>query len=97
MRRTLEQIVDRRLLDLAAGIHHHDAVGVLRDHAHVVRDQDDRGAKRVAQFAHQVEDLRLDGDVERGGRFVGDQHLRVARQRHGDHHALPHAARSWCG
>ena len=26
----------------------------------------------------QVEDLRLDGDVERGGRLVGDQQLRVA-------------------
>ena len=45
------------------------------------------------QFAHQVEDLRLDGHVERGGRLVGDQHLGVARQRHGDHHALAHAAR----
>ena len=27
----------------------------------------------VAQFAQQVEDLRLDGDIERGGRLVGDQ------------------------
>ena len=39
-----------------------------------------------------VEDLRLDGDVERGGRLVGDQHLRIAGQRHGDHGALAHAA-----
>ena len=31
------------------------------------------------QLAHQVEDLRLDGDVERGGRLVGDQELRDRR------------------
>ncbi len=48
--------------------------------------------RRFLQFAHQVEDLRLDGDVQRRGRFIGDQHLRIAGQRHGDHHALPHAA-----
>ena len=41
----------------------------------------------------QVEDLRLDRDVERGGRLVGDQQLRIAGERHGDHHALAHAAR----
>ena len=40
----------------------------------------------------QVEDLRLHGDVERGGRLVGEQQLRAARERDGDHHALAHAA-----
>ena len=29
------------------------------------------------QVAHQLEDLRLDGDVERRGRLVGDQQLRA--------------------
>ena len=45
MRRAVEQLVDRRLLDLAAGIHHHHAVGVLGHHAQVVGDQHDRGAE----------------------------------------------------
>ena len=36
----------------------------------------------------QIEDLRLDRHVERGGGFVGDQQFRLAGQRHGDHHAL---------
>ena len=44
-------------------------------------------------LAQQVEDLRLHGDVERGGRLVGDDERRLAGQRHGDHHALAHAAR----
>ena len=40
----------------------------------------------------QRQHLRLDGDVERGGRLVGDQHRGAAGDRHGDHHALAHAA-----
>ena len=40
----------------------------------------------------QLEDLRLDGDVERRGRLVGDQQLRLVGQRHRDHRALAHAA-----
>ena len=40
----------------------------------------------------QLQDLRLDGDVERGGRLVGDQQRRPADQRHRDHRALAQAA-----
>ena len=37
------------------------------------------------QLARQLEDLRLDGHVERRRRLVGDQQLGVERERHGDH------------
>ena len=46
----------------------------------------------LLQLADQLEDLRLDRDVERRGRLVGDQELRRAGERHRDHHALAHAA-----
>jgi hypothetical protein len=55
-------------------------------------DQQDRHAEAFLHLVQQVEDLRLDRHVERGGRFVRDQQLRVAGQRHRDHHALAHAA-----
>ena len=93
MARALEQIIGARLLDLAAGIHHHHPVGVLGDDPHIVGDQDDRGAQRILQLPHQIEDLGLDRHIERCRRLVGDQQLRVARQRHRDHRALAHAAR----
>jgi hypothetical protein len=32
----------------------------------------------LLQIPNQVEDLRLDRDVERGGRLVGDQKARIA-------------------
>ena len=57
-----------------------------------MRDQDDRRAAFAIQFAQQFDDLRLHGDVERGGRFVGDQDFGLGEQRHRDHHALAHAA-----
>jgi hypothetical protein len=42
--------------------------------------------------AEQVQHLRLHGDVERRRRLVGDQELRIAGDRHRDHHPLRHAA-----
>ena len=45
------------------------------------------------QLLEQLQDLRLGGDVERGGGLVGDDQRRLQRQRHGDHHALALAAR----
>ena len=38
------------------------------------------------------EDLRLDGDVERGRRLVGDEQIGAVGERHRDHHPLPLAA-----
>ena len=48
-------------------------------------------AELLFQVHHQLQDLGLDGHVERGGRLIGNQHG-VAGQRHGDHGALAHAA-----
>ena len=92
MLRIVEDRGTRRALHHAAGVHHRDLVGHLGDDAEVVGDQDDRHAGLLLQFAQQVEDLRLHRDVERGGGFVGDQQVGLAGQRHGDHHALAHAA-----
>ena len=64
------------VLDALAAVHDQDVVGQLGDDAEVVGDDDDRGAELLLQVADQVEDLRLHGDVERGGRLVGDQQLR---------------------
>ena len=45
------------------------------------------------ELLHLGEDLRLDGDVERRRRLVGDEHRRPVQQRDGDRDALAHAAR----
>ena len=88
----LEELEDGGLLDDLAGVHDGNVVGGLGDDAHVVRDDDHRHLVFLAQALEQVEDLGLDRHVERGRRLVGDQQLRVAGERDGDHHALAHAA-----
>jgi hypothetical protein len=44
------------------------------------------------EVLEQLEDLRLRGDVERGGGLIGDQEPRVQRDGRGDADALPLAA-----
>ncbi len=91
--RGAEDVADRPLLAHAALAHHHHAVGDLADDAEVVADEQHAHAPLGLQAREQVEDLALDGHVERGGRLVGDEQLRLAGERHGDHDALLLAAR----
>ncbi len=95
--RRVEDRIHRPLLDHAAQVHHHHVGGHLGDHAQVVGDQHDRHAVFLLQLAHQLEDLGLRGDVQRGGGLVGDQQRRLAGQRHRDHGALPQSATELIG
>ena len=54
-------------------------------------------SRSCCELSEQVEDLRLDGDVESRGRLVGHEQARSAGERDGDHHALAHAARELGG
>ncbi len=92
MHRPREQRLDIGELHHLAGIHHGDAVGDLRDHAEIVGDEQHRHAVRLLQLGELQQHLRLDGDVERRGRLVRQQDFWTAGERHGDHHALAHAA-----
>jgi len=94
MTRRAEEFGNRRLFHLAARITSHDALGDLRDDAEIMRDEDDGGADAMLEVAHQVEDLRLDGHVEARWSVVRGQQLRIAGERHRDHHALAHAPES---
>ena len=92
MTRAVKHRIGRALLGDACGIHDDDAVGIARDHAEIVGDDDERDVEFARQILHQFENLRLDGDVERGGGLVGDDELGIARESDRDHHALAHAA-----
>ena len=88
-----EQLDRGRLLDQLALVHDRHAVGEVGDDAHVVGDEDDRGAELVTAAAQQVEDLRLHGHVEGRCRFVRDDQLGIEHERHRDDDALLLAAR----
>ena len=76
-----------------AEVHHHHAVGDVPDDVQVVRDEDVREPEVVLQVLEQVEDLRLDRDVERRDGLVADDQLRVDRERPRDADALALPAR----
>ena len=78
----------RRHLDDLAEIHHRDAVGHVLDDGEVVADEQERQAELLLQVLQQVDDLRLDRDVERRDRLVADDEVGLGRERAGDADAL---------
>ena len=78
MRRRLEDGGDRRILDDAAGVHDANAVCVLGDDAKIVADQHHGHRAVAADLLQELEDLRLDGGVERRRRLIGYEDLRLA-------------------
>src|SRR5688500_3715535 len=63
----LEDFFDGSFLDYFTRVHHYDAVAHFRDHAQVMGDEHDRHPEAVPEIGKQLENLRLDGDVERCG------------------------------
>ena len=70
----VETVRCREFYDLTQ-IHHGDTVADVLDDAEVVRDKQVGEVELFLEFFHQVDDLRLDGDVERADRLVGDDEL----------------------
>jgi hypothetical protein len=83
-----QHLVTRAQFHQVAQTQHGHAVGNLGYHAKVVRDEQHARAVALLQIEHQLQDLRLRGDVQRRGGFVSDEQHRVQHQRHGDHDAL---------
>src|SRR5215211_5573131 len=73
----VEQLFGTAILHGPAGVHHQHVIGELCNDPEVMGDQYDRGVELPLKVADQVEDLGLNGDVERGGRLVGDQQVRI--------------------
>ena len=76
-----------------APVHDAEVVAELGDETEMVRNEDDRAREAAAQLLQQRHDLRFDRRVERRRGLVGKQQIGLDQERHGDHHALAHAAR----
>ena len=74
-----------------AVLHIDHAAGGFTCHFHFVR-YDDLGNVRLGEFANNADDLRGDFWIERGGRLVEQQHLRLHHQGARDGDALLLAA-----
>ena len=91
MVRLREQLAHACLLDDLARVHDDDTRRRLGHYAQVVRDEQHRHGRARAQRRQQLENLRLDRDIECGGRLIRDEERGREHQRHPDHHALPHS------
>src|SRR4051812_1091882 len=94
---TIENVVDWAALDELSAIQDVHTVGGLAGDREVVGDEHIGESELLPQAREQVEDLRLDGDVERGDRLVADDHLRLDRERARDRDALTLTAGQGCG
>ena len=90
--RIVEDILRRAELHDLPCVHDGHTIRHARHSAEVVRDENRCRAELLLNFAQQIENLGLNGHIQRGRRLVGKQDRRVARQRNGQHDALAHAA-----
>ena len=87
---TLENLAHGRDLHQAASVHHTQPLDELGHQAHVMAHQDDRRADLSLDVFERLHHLALNDDIERAGRFIGDDHLGTQTDRDGDHDALLH-------
>ena len=88
MHGVLEDRAPRTQLHDLSQVHHADAVGDPLDDGEVMADEEVRQAELVLEVHHQVDDLRLDRDVQRRNCLIGDHQLGSQRQRAGNADAL---------
>src|SRR6187399_2792702 len=74
--------------DAEIGVEHHDAVGEVHHHAHVMFDQCDRGAVIVVHVEHKARHVFLLLDIHAGHRLVKQQQLRLHGERAPKLHTL---------
>ena len=89
---SVEHVVDAAVLDDRAPAHHGDLLGDGSDQRQVVRDEEQAELHLTLQLGDQVDDRRLDGDVERRGDLVADEQRRLGDERARDRDALALAA-----
>ena len=69
-------------------VHHRHGVAEIAHHAQGVGDEQVRRALLLLQLEEQVDDRRLDGDVEARGGLVAEDQVGIARERPRDGDAL---------
>src|SRR5947209_2594037 len=87
-----EELLAGSELNNFAEVHHGDPIADLLHHRHVVGDKEIGQVEVVLQILEQIEDLRLDRNVERRHRFVGDDQLWPKRKGACDADPLPLSA-----
>ncbi len=81
-------MLSRAQFDNLAQIHDRNAIAHVTDDRDVVRDQDIRQIVLLLQFHQQVQNLRLDRNIQCRGRFIQHNDVGLGGQCPGDGNAL---------
>ena len=92
-----ENFFNWALLDEFPFEHNQNTIRKIGDDAEVVGDEEDGHAELIAEIAKEIENLGLDGDIESGGGFVGNEQFGLTGKGHGDHDALLHSSAELVG
>ena len=87
-----KQFLHGSLFDDLPRIHNRNTVGDLCDDTEVVSNKDNTRLVFFLQVFDKIENLCLNGYVERRRRFIGNDKLRITRQCSCDKYPLPHSA-----
>ena len=90
--RVIKNIGHLALLNDFTVSHHADTIGNRANNAEVMRNKQHRHAAAVLNVFEEAQNLRLYGDIQRSGGFVGDQKVWLIGERHGNHYPLALAA-----
>ncbi len=86
--RVREDIGHMAPLDNMAGVDHHDLLGKLPDHRHLMGDQHNGDAKLTIDAGKEIKDRARGLRIERRSGFVREEHIWAGCQRSGDADAL---------
>ncbi len=92
MLRVVDDLVAAALLNDMPVEHHGDAIADVMYHRHVVTDEKVRELKLILKLGEQIEDLRLNRDIQRTGGLIADDQFGLQGERPGDADALALAA-----
>ena len=92
MERMLIEFLVVGIFNDAAEVHDGNTVGDVADHGEVMGDKDVGKPCFPLKIEQQIHDLRLNGNIQCGDRFVADHQRRTHGQRAGDANALALAA-----
>ena len=84
MLRVVEDSRTRTDFDNLTQIHHRDTMADAFHHRHVMGNKQKGEIKALLQIQHQIDDLRLNRNIQRRNAFVSNDNLRLQCQRAGD-------------
>jgi hypothetical protein len=92
MERIFEKLFYTGMLHDTSGVHHKDLLGHLGYHAKVMGNKQNRHTVRLAQIIEKRKYLCLDGYVQGGRGFIGDNEARATGYGYRYHYPLAHTA-----